>query len=92
MKNNDLDVLDSAVAAIEKVFDEPDRSPSRSLRYDSRPYRPTRDAEETLRLIDKHITRIVRIDLGWAAVGPSGRACFGTTLPIAVCKAIIGAD
>ena len=92
MKNDDLDVLDSAVAAIEKVFDEPDQSPSRSRRYDSRLYRPTRDAEETLRLIDKYISRIVKMDHGWAAVGSSGRACFGPTLPIAVCKAIIGAD
>jgi hypothetical protein len=89
MNRDELDLLDSSVASIEGVYDEAVYASTRSSRFDSRPYRPSRDAEETLRLMDKYISRAVKMEGGWAAIGPSGRACFGPTLSIAVCKAIV---
>jgi len=91
MNSDDLDLLDSAIAEIEGSPTATVTSSGEALRLDRSPYRPTRDPDEALRLMDKYIARVVRTKDAWAAVGPSGRACVGPTLPIAVCIAIVEA-
>lgn len=90
MKITELDHLDSAVAGIEGKAVAILGLTGQALRLDQTPYRPTRDRDEALRLLEKYITRIKKLDNGWAAVGPSGRAFIGSTLSIAVCRAVIG--
>lgn len=91
MNQHDLDSLDHAIASIEGMGSayrggsDPEDSQGQS------PYRPTRDSDEALRLMDKYIAKVVKMTDGWAAVGPNGRACFGPTLPIAICVAIVEA-
>lgn len=84
-----LDLLDSVVAKIEGPVIAMVNSTCVAKRLDQSPYRPTRDPHEALRLMDKYIGRVVKMNGGWAAVGPNGRACIGPTLSIAVCIAII---
>jgi len=91
MNSVDLDVLDSAVAEIEGSAIANVRSSEEAIRRDRSQYRPTRDPDEALRLMNKYIARVVRMKDAWVAVGPSGRACVGPTLPIAVCMAIVEA-
>ena len=88
MNSTDLDFLDSAIAEIEGSATATLSSNGKAIRGDQSRYRPTRDPDEALRLMDKYIARVVRTNDAWAAVGPSGRACVGPTLPIAVCMAI----
>lgn len=91
MDHNDLDSLDHAIAGIEGLrladHDEGDTGG----RPDRLPYQPTRNSDQALRLMDKYIAKVVKMNDGWAAVGPNGRACFGPTLPIAICVAIVEA-
>ncbi len=89
MNYADLDLLDCAVARIEGFAVTPLNPDGKAADGDQSPYRPTRDPGEALRLMDKYIDRVVRTRAAWAAVGPSGRACVGPTLPIAVCIAIV---
>jgi hypothetical protein len=91
MNSADLDSLDSAIAGIEGPTVAFVGTNGEALCPDSSPYRPTRDPNEALRLLDKYIDRVVKLNGAWAAVGPCGRACVGPTLPIAVCKAIVEA-
>ena len=92
MNNSELDQLDSEIARIEGrsvahvpiMGGPPGKQPE--------PYRPTRDPDEALRLVEKYIARVIRLDHGWAAIGPNGRACTGPTLPIAVCMAVVEAS
>ena len=92
MNDNELDLLDSAIARIEGPPTAIVDATGEALRPDRSPYRPTRDPQEALRLAEKYIARVVRLDRGWAAVGPGGRACTGPTLPVAVCIAIVEAQ
>ncbi|WP_295686561.1 hypothetical protein [uncultured Nevskia sp.] len=88
--DDELDILDSVLARLEGPPTVGIGSNGRAVYADRSPYRPTRTPAEILRLIEKYIAKVVRMDDGnWAAVGPSGRACVGETLSIAVCKAII---
>ena len=91
MNSADLDFLDSTVAGIEGLPIATLNSAGAAIRPDQSPYRPSRDPDEILRLINKYIDRVVRLNDGWVAVGKSGRACSAATLPIAVCMAIIEA-
>ena len=92
MKSTELDMLDSAIAAIEGLATTTASTSGQVIHRDrSQPYRPTRDADEALRLMDKYISRVVKTEGAWAAVGPGGRACVGPTLPVAVCMAIVEA-
>ncbi|GAC1623853.1 MAG: hypothetical protein NVS9B10_09190 [Nevskia sp.] len=85
MNSHELDLLDSAIARIEGL-------PGSACDSEAGRYRPTRSSDETLRLMDKYIAKVVRMNDGdWAAIGPSGRACVGPTLPVAVCRAILEA-
>jgi len=90
MEPSDLDVLDHAIAGIEglRLADRDDNLDSDTRKI---PYQPTRNSDEALRLMDKYIAKVVKMTGGWAAVGPNGRACFGPTLPIAICVAIVEA-
>ena len=92
MNSTDLDALDSAVAAIERAAVATEGARGGAKHLDRSPYRPTRDPGEALRLIDKYISRVQKVNGAWAAVGPNGRACVGDTLPIAVCKAVAEAQ
>ncbi len=89
--DTDLDLLDSAIAGIEGLSPEESATEGKATRRKRAQYRPTRDPDEALRLMDKYIARVVRTRDAWAAVGPSGRCCVGPTLPIAVCMAIVEA-
>lgn len=89
MNSTELDQLDSAIAGIEGPSIATVGSGGKALRLDQSPYRPTRDRDEALRLLEKYIARTKKLDDGWAAIGLSGRACIGPTLPIAVCRAVI---
>jgi hypothetical protein len=89
MKNIELDQLDSAIAGIEGPGIAILGLVGEALRLDQTPYRPTRDGDEALRLLEKYVTRTKKLADGWAAIGPSGRACIGPTLSIAVCRAVI---
>lgn len=90
MKSTELDQLDFAIAGIEGPRIATLGLIGKALNPDQTPYRPTRDGKEALRLLEKYITRTKKLDNGWAAIGPSGRACIGPTLSIAVCRAVIG--
>ena len=91
MDNNDLDSLDHAIANIEGLSVASHDEGGRNRRAGPLPYQPTRNSDEALRLMDKYIAKVVKMNDGWAAVGPNGRACFGPTLPIAICVAIVEA-
>jgi hypothetical protein len=90
MNSIDLDLLDSAIAEIEGTATALVNSAGEAMGPSRTPYRPTRDPNEALRLMDKYISRVVRTKDAWAAVDRGGRACVGPTLPIAVCLAIVG--
>lgn len=88
--NEDLDILDSLLARLEGSPAFGIGSDGGAIYADRSPYRPTRTPAEALRLMEKYIAKVIRMDDGtWAAIGPSGRACAGETLSIAVCKAIV---
>jgi len=90
MTSNELDALDSAIAWLEGVPTASSGKLGTEARFDRPAYRPTRSPEETLRLMEKYIRKVVRLNDGeWAAVGPSGRASVGPTLAISVCKAVV---
>lgn len=91
MKSTDLDQIDSAIADIEGPTIAMVGASGEAFRPDHSPYRPTRDRDEALRLLEKYIARTKKLDDGWAAIGPNGRACVGPTLAIAVCRAVIEA-
>lgn len=92
MDHRDLDSLDYAIAGIEGLEVPTPYQVERDERRTAPAYRPTRNSDEALRLMDKYIARVVKMNNGWAAVGPTGRACFGPTLPIAICVAIVEAS
>lgn len=92
MNTPDLDRLDSAIAQIEGSSVATLDGSGGARRLDQSPYQPSRDPNEALRLLDKYIARVVRLNDGWAAVALSGRASSGPTLPIAVCIAVIEAQ
>ena len=88
--DDELDILDSVLARLEGPPTVGIGSNGRAVYADRSPYRPTRTPAEIFRLIEKYIAKVIRMDDGtWAAIGPSGRACVGATLSIAVCKAIV---
>jgi hypothetical protein len=90
LDSDQLDILDSGLARFEGPPAFGINSKGRAVYADRSPYRPTRTPAEIIRLIEKYIVKIVRLSDGsWAAVGPSGRACVGNTLSIAVCMAIV---
>lgn len=91
MDYNDLDSLDKAIAGIEGLGPQGHDLQGADRSAGQPAYQPTRDPDEALRLMDKYIAKAVKMTDGWAAVGPNGRACFGVTLPIAVCVAIVEA-
>jgi hypothetical protein len=86
-----LNSLDSAIATIEGPEVATLNSSGHAVRLDQSPYQPTRDPGEALRLVEKYIYKIQKVNGGWLAVGSNGRACPGATLPIAVCAAIANA-
>lgn len=89
-ESDQLDIIDSGLARFEGPPSFGINSSGRAVYADRTPYRPTRTPAEITRLIEKYIEKVVRLSDGrWAAVGPSGRACVGSTLPIAVCMAVI---
>jgi hypothetical protein len=83
-----LDALDFAVAAVEAADMPAERTGDGAKPHNPGPYHPSRDPHEIMRLIGKYISKIQRVDGGWVAIGFSGRAYRGVTLPIAVCKAV----
>ena len=89
MDTQHLNLLDSAVADIEGISGGRKHNAGGIANQKTTPYHPTTDSEEALRLMDKYISRVVKLPDGWVAVGPNGRACLGQTLPIAVCVAIV---
>jgi|GEM_PF-3361937 len=90
MTSSELDALDSAIAWLEGVPSLSSGKPGTEARFERPAYRPTRSPEETLRLLEKYIRKVVRLDNGdGVAVGPSGRASVGPTLAVSVCKAIV---
>lgn len=93
MNGDELDVLDQTIARIVGSPAIGISSSGQAIYYQDRsPYRPTRNPDETVHLIDRYIAKVVRMNDGtWAAVGPSGRACVGHTLAIAVFRAVVEA-
>lgn len=88
MNADAFDAPGSAVAAVEAAEE---RTGVGAKPRNQRPYHPSRDPGEIMRLIGKYISRIQRVDGYWIAVGASGRAYRGATLPIAVCNAVADA-
>ena len=92
MDDKELDALDQAIARIEGFPLAICSCSGNAIRPDRSPYTPTRDADETLRLLAKYVTKLIRMNDGvWAAVGPNGRACVGSTVSVAICRAIVEA-
>ena len=90
MSQPELDRMDAAIAILEGPRIATLDSRGRAIRHNRMPYKPTRERDEAMRLMDKYITRMVRLTGMWAAVGRNGRAYFGPTSEIAICKAVIG--
>lgn len=89
LQSSELDIIDAAVASLEGHAVATIDICGRARRKDSSPYRPTRELEEAMRLMNKYVTRMVKLDHAWAAVGQSGRAYIGPTACIAICKAVV---
>lgn len=88
--NDELDILDAMMARFEGPPSFGISAQGRAVHADRSPYQPTRNPDELLRLIDKYIVRLIRLDDGtWAAVGPAGRATVGPSIPVAVCRAVL---
>lgn len=86
----ELDIIDAMLARFEGPPTFGISAQGRAIHADRSPYQPTRNPHELLRLIDKYIVRLIRMDDGnWAAVGPAGRAMVAATLPVAVCRAVL---
>lgn len=89
MNKTALELLDSTAAENEGDSGEGADFVGHTIRRDQMPYEPARDPKEVLRLMEKYIHRVVRVENGWAAIGSNGRACVGSTLPIAICMAAV---
>ncbi len=88
--SEELDMLDAMLARFEGPPTFGISAQGRAVYADRSPYQPTRNPAELLRLIDRYIARLIRMDDGsWAAIGPAGRATVAASLPVAVCRAVL---
>ena len=90
MIKTDLDRIDAVIALLEGPGIAVLNGEGRAVRPDMTPYQPTREWGEAMRLMDKYISRLVRLSDGWAAVDRNGRAHVGPTALIAICMAAAG--
>jgi hypothetical protein len=88
--STNLDRIDAVIALLEGPGIAALDGEGRAVRPDMTPYQPTREWGEAMRLMDKYITRLVRLSDGWAAVDRNGRAHAAPTALIAVCTAAAG--
>lgn len=89
MNQSDLDQMDAAIALLEGTGIATLDAEGKAVRGDRTPYRPTRDRGEAMRLMDKYIVRMAKLNGAWAAVGADGRAHLGPTSLIAICRAVV---
>ena len=88
--SEELDTLDAMLARFEGPPTFGISAQGRAVYADRSPYQPTRNPAELLRLIDRYIARLIRMEDGtWAAIGPAGRATVAASLPIAVCRTVL---
>ncbi len=90
MIKTDLDRIDAVIALLEGPGIAILNGEGKAVRPDMTPYQPTREWGEAMRLMDKYISRLVRLSDGWAAVDRNGRAHIGPTALIAICVAAAG--
>jgi len=86
----DLDRIDAVIALLEGPTIAMLNGAGKAVRPDMTPYQPTREWGEAMRLMDKYISRLARLNNGWAAVDRNGRAHVGPTALIAICTAAAG--